>query len=89
MRPNAELLDLLLCGLGSRTRHTSYPVFRCTCTRARALRTMELLGQAELQQMVDENAMQEVRCEFCSKAHDFSTVEIRELLDTDASPNAS
>ena len=76
-----ELIDMLLRGLGSRDRHTSYPVFRCTCTRARALRTMELLGQAELQQMVDAEVTQEVRCEFCSKAHDFTAVEIRQLLD--------
>lgn len=76
-----ELIDLLLRGLGSRERHTTYPVFRCTCTRARALRTMELLGQPELRDMVDENVHQEVRCEFCAKAHVFSGDQIRELLD--------
>jgi molecular chaperone Hsp33 len=76
-----ELIDMLLRGLGSRERHTSYPIFRCTCTRTRALRTMELLGQAELQQMVEADVTQEVRCEFCSKAHDFTAAEIRKLLD--------
>ena len=32
-----ELIDLLLRGLGSRERHTAYPVFRCTCSRARPI----------------------------------------------------
>lgn len=81
-----ELIDLLLRGLGSRERHTSYPVFRCTCTRDRALRTMELLGETELRQMIDENVTQEVRCEFCSKSHDFSASDFRDLLDLASSP---
>ena len=84
-----ELIDLLLRGLGSRARHTSYPVFRCTCTRERALRTMELLGQEELREMVETNVTQEVRCEFCAMAHEFSADEIRELLDTEAASEPS
>lgn len=81
-----ELIDLLLRGLGSRIRHTSYPVFRCTCTRARALRTMELLGQTELREMVESDVTQEVRCEFCAMAHEFSALEIRALLDAEETP---
>ena len=75
-----ELLDLLLRGLGSRDRHTTYPVFRCTCTRDRALRMMELLGNQEIREMVARELNQEIRCEFCAKAYEFSTLEIRTLL---------
>ncbi|MCP4037386.1 MAG: Hsp33 family molecular chaperone HslO [bacterium] len=80
-----ELLDLLLRGLGSRERHTTYPVFRCTCTRQRALRTMQLLGQAELRDMIAQGQGQQVRCEFCAKAHEFTSDEIEILLNTLAS----
>lgn len=76
-----EMLDLLLRGLGSRLRHTTYPVFHCTCTRARALRMMALLGKQELREMIARELNQEVRCEFCAKAYDFTTLEIRTMLD--------
>ena len=78
-----ELLDLLLRGLGSRDRHTTYPVFRCTCTRDRALRMMELLGNQEIREMVARELNQEIRCEFCAKAYEFSTLEIRTLLEAE------
>jgi molecular chaperone Hsp33 len=79
-----ELIDLLLRGLGSRERHTAYPVFRCSCSRKRALRTMELLGQPELREMVAGGLSQQVRCEFCAKAYDFPAGDIRSLLETPA-----
>jgi molecular chaperone Hsp33 len=77
-----ELIDLLLDGLGSRTRHRSSSIFECTCTRERALRTLQLLGEAELHEIIDAGGSQEVRCEFCADAHDFSPDEIRSLLPT-------
>jgi molecular chaperone Hsp33 len=76
-----EILDLLLDGLGSRQRHTAYPVFRCTCTRGRALHMMALLETQELREMIARELSQEVRCEFCAKAYDFTTGEIRTLLE--------
>lgn len=75
-----EIIDLLLRGLGSRSRHTSYPVFRCTCSRERALRTLQLLGEPELRSIVVAGEGQEVRCEFCAQTHVFDATEIDELL---------
>ncbi len=75
-----EIVDLLLRGLGSRERHTSYPVFRCTCTRERALRTLQLLGEADLGEIVIEGNGQQVRCEFCARAHEFSAGDVDGLL---------
>lgn len=83
-----ELIDLLLHGLGARERHTAYPVFRCSCSRDRALRTMELLGQSELRTMVARGLSQQVRCEFCATAHEFSAGEIRTLLEAGADRDA-
>ncbi|MBW1885441.1 MAG: Hsp33 family molecular chaperone HslO [Deltaproteobacteria bacterium] len=76
-----ELIDLLLRGLGSRERHTAYPVFHCSCSRKRALRTMALLGQPELREMVAGGLSQQVRCEFCAKAYDFPVGDILTLLE--------
>jgi molecular chaperone Hsp33 len=77
-----EIIDLLLCGVGSRERHSIYPVFRCSCSRERALHTLELLGQTELCEMVDERATQQVRCEFCAMSHVFSPEDLETLLES-------
>lgn len=77
-----DLLDRLLDGIGSRDRHTSRPVFYCPCTRARALRTLQLLGQDELDEIVTTGQSQEVRCQFCGRAYDFVATEIGTLIET-------
>jgi len=79
-----ELLDLLLRGLGSRERHTAFPIFRCSCSRERALRTMKLLGQPELHEIAARGLSQQVRCEFCAKAYQFVAADIRILLEVSA-----
>jgi len=75
-----EILDLLLTGLGSRTRTHSQPIFFCPCTRERALATLGLLEVAELQGMVREGVGQEVCCHFCSRAYMLSPQEMAGLL---------
>jgi len=75
-----ELVDRLLDGLGSRDHHTSRPVFFCPCTRERALRTLQLLGRHELDEIVAEHATQEVRCHFCGRAYAFGSEEIGALI---------
>ncbi|MDP6977821.1 MAG: Hsp33 family molecular chaperone HslO [Myxococcota bacterium] len=75
-----EIIDLLLRGLGSRERHTSYPVFRCSCTRERARSTLMLLGEADLREIVIAGSGQQVRCEFCARAHEFSASDIDALF---------
>ncbi len=76
-----EIIDLLLRGLGSRSRHASYPVFRCSCSRERAQRTLQLLGEQELREIAASGEGQRVRCEFCAQAHEFSAPEVETLLD--------
>jgi len=75
-----ELIDMLLGDLGSRERHHSAPVYFCPCSRERALRTLQLLGRSELREMVEEKRSQEVRCQFCGRAYEFSTNEIGSVM---------
>lgn len=75
-----DLIDRLLCDLGSRERHSSEPIYFCPCTRERAHRTLQLLGRAELREMVEQQQSQEVRCQFCGRAYDFSSNEIGSVL---------
>ena len=76
-----DLVDRLLEGLGSRTRHTMRPVFHCPCTRERALRTLRLLDLAELRELQTAGASQEVCCHFCARAYEFGPEVIGTLID--------
>jgi molecular chaperone Hsp33 len=75
-----ELIDLLLAGLGSRTRYPGQAIYFCPCTRERALRTLSLLGSNELEEMVSMGESQEVCCHFCSRAYQFGTSEIASVI---------
>ncbi len=75
-----DLIDRLLEGLGSRTRHTMKPVFHCPCTRERALRTLQLLERAELEEIRTSGSSQEVRCHFCARAYEFGPEAIGTLV---------
>lgn len=74
------IIDRLLIGLGSRARHRMDPRFYCPCTRARALRTLSLLEPAELEELVESGSSQEIVCEFCGRAYQIESHEMRPLL---------
>jgi len=75
-----EVLDQLLDGVGSRDRHASLPIFHCPCTRERALRTLQLLGRDELNQMIETDHVQEVQCHFCGRAYEFESDEMARVV---------
>jgi molecular chaperone Hsp33 len=77
-----DLIDRLLDGLGSRTRHGMKPVFYCPCTRERALRTLQLLDRSELDEMRSAGESQEVRCHFCARAYVFGPDAIESVIAT-------
>ncbi len=74
------LIDFLLQGLGSGERTRSEPCFYCPCTRERALRTLVLLGRAEMRGIIEAGETQEVSCEFCGRSYDLAPDEIGPLL---------
>jgi molecular chaperone Hsp33 len=75
------IIDRLLRGLGSRDRHPMKPRFRCPCSRDRALRTLSLLDERELAELIAREQSQEIVCEFCGCAYQITSPEIRPLLE--------
>lgn len=76
-----DIIDRLLLGLESRERHSMHPKFHCPCTRDRALRTLSLLGQRELTELIAEESSQEVVCDFCGRAYQIEAAEMNPLLE--------
>ena len=75
-----QIIDRILLGLGSRDRHVMNPRFHCPCTRDRALRTLSLLEESELKEMIRTKESQEIVCEFCGRAYQIESSEMGPLL---------
>jgi molecular chaperone Hsp33 len=75
------IIDRLLFGLDSRDRHLMNPRFVCPCSRDRARRTLSLLEESELAELIAGNQTQEIRCDFCGRAYQIEATEIRQILD--------
>lgn len=79
-RGAAEIVQHLLAPLGSGPFEHSRPTYHCPCERHRALRTIALLGRAQLARSAARSEALEVRCEFCGERYEISDDEIGSLL---------
>jgi len=50
--------------------------FHCPCNKARMENALLLMGQAELEKILNQEEALEVRCEFCGKTHSFDAVDV-------------
>jgi len=94
---NAELLHLPVERLLYRLFHQesvrlfrSSPVgFACRCSRERVNSTLKTLGYAEVKQILEEDGLVSVRCEFCNSAYDLDAVDIEHLFASAHQPAVS
>ena len=57
----------------------SSPEYKCNCSRERVVRALISTGVDELNELAkDENT--EVKCQFCTKAYNFSSADIKEII---------
>lgn len=57
----------------------SAPEYKCNCSRERVVRALISTGVDELNELAkDENT--EVKCQFCTKAYNFSSEDIKEII---------
>lgn len=54
--------------------------FHCGCSHERVLNALKLFGQAELEEMIQDDRGAEATCEFCSTVYQASEGELAELL---------
>ncbi|MBO9668417.1 MAG: Hsp33 family molecular chaperone HslO [Bdellovibrio sp.] len=57
-----------------------YPIeYFCPCTKDRVIRALEVMGEAELQDMLDKKEAVHVTCQVCGKPYDVSLEEVQEV----------
>ena len=57
--------------------------FACTCSRERVVDTIKMLGQQEADEILQQEGMIDVTCEFCNQRYHFDAVDVAEIF-TDA-----
>lgn len=86
-----ELLRRLFAEDDVRMFQSTPVFFRCRCSRERVGNMLKALGRAEVDSVLEEFGQVEVRCEFCSRAYRFDSVDCAALFagDTPARPGGA
>ncbi|GIX47961.1 MAG: 33 kDa chaperonin [Candidatus Tectimicrobiota bacterium] len=75
-----EMLQQALAGLPLQVVRQATPQWHCRCSRERVVAALVALGARELRQLIAEEEVTHVRCEFCTTAYTFTREELEALL---------
>ncbi|MCR5670395.1 MAG: Hsp33 family molecular chaperone HslO [Butyrivibrio sp.] len=76
-----ELLEILLEGFDIEFTDKVDLDFYCNCDKQRVENALMLIGEKELQDMIDDGKEIELKCQFCNKAYTFSIEELKEIKE--------
>ena len=83
-----EILKTVLTGFDVEFTGTQDASFYCDCSRERVERAVILLGENEVQKMIDDGRSVDLRCQFCGKKYTFSVDQLKALKIRAASSTA-
>lgn len=85
LRDGGEPVDLLkpyMEGISFTQLDHEYEIrYYCPCSKDRVIGALQVLGEADLQDMIDKNEEPEVTCQMCGKPYSFSLEEVAEIRD--------
>ena len=76
-----ELLNIVLDGFDIEITDTVDLNFYCNCDKDRVERALMLIGENEIQDMIDEGKEVELKCHFCNKSYIFNVDELKEIKE--------
>lgn len=76
-----DMLKIVLEGFDIEFTDTVDLNFYCNCDKDRVERALMLIGEKEIQDMIDEGKEIELKCQFCNKAYTFSVDELKEIKE--------
>ncbi len=76
-----ELLNIVLDGFDIEITDKMDLNFYCNCDKDRVERALMLIGEKEIQEMIDDGKEIELRCHFCNKAYTFNVDELKALKE--------
>ena len=55
--------------------------FYCGCSKEKFMDSLATLHEKDLQEMIDDGKGAEIVCQYCSTKYDFSTEELKEIME--------
>jgi molecular chaperone Hsp33 len=86
MLSDREILRRLFNEDDVRLFESSPVFFRCTCSHERVSGMLQSLGYEEVQSILTEQGVVEVRCDFCNRAYQFDAVDVGKLFAAGLAP---
>lgn len=74
------LLEELLYGMPFSRLDDSPLCFRCRCDELRVMATLASLPKADIEEMVNDGKILDIRCDYCGKEYQISPAQLRSLL---------
>jgi molecular chaperone Hsp33 len=85
--PTLELLHRLYHEEDVRLFEAQPVSFHCGCSREKVAAMLKMLGQEEIESIVEEQGRVEIHCEFCNQRYEFDPVDAAMLFTEGISPN--
>lgn len=85
--PTMELLHRLYHEEDVRLFEAQPVSFRCGCSREKVAAMLRMLGQEEVDSIVEEQGRVEIHCEFCNQRYEFDPVDAAMLFTEGISPD--
>lgn len=77
-----DLLNPYLVGIPfTQLEHNYNLEYYCPCSESRVISALEVLGVADLEDMIDKNEEPEVICQMCGKPYKFTTEDVVQIRD--------
>ncbi len=62
-------------------------IFKCRCSRSRSISALKLLGDEELQKILEEDGQAELKCHFCSNIYIINKDDLESIIKNDDKNN--
>lgn len=76
-----DILELLLGDLGLEITERKPVRFYCNCDKERVSKALATIKDDDIQEMIDDGEDIEVKCFFCNSAYNFTTEDLKVLLE--------
>lgn len=77
-----DILNFIFEGMDLKIIGEMKPKYECDCTREKVERALLSIGKKDLEELYNEGKSEELKCNFCNKAYEFTHEDIGKLLNS-------
>ncbi|MDZ5034905.1 Hsp33 family molecular chaperone HslO, partial [Clostridium perfringens] len=76
-----KVIEFIFEGMDLKILEESKPEYTCNCSREKVESVLLSIGEKDLREIYEDGKEEEIKCNFCNTAYNFSNQEIGELLN--------